>query len=251
MAEYGLTGKVALVTGAKDMSKIGGAVAIALADEGVSVCIGYFEPPDREGVADAVRKRGVKVVEVEADLSDPASMAKLYDAAEAALGPVDILVNNAAHCVSPDDIHTITADSFDAHYDVNARAPLLLMKEFTRRYSDRGSGGIVNVSTDGDYAFPGQLAYGSSKAALINLTRSVALEIGRYGIRVNAVSLGPIHTGDPSWISPKMEEEMLPTIPLGRIGQPEDVADVIVYLASDKARWLTGQVLKVGGGHSI
>jgi 3-oxoacyl-[acyl-carrier protein] reductase len=251
VAEYGLTGKVALVTGANDLSKIGGATAIALADEGVSVCIAHFEPPDREGVADEVRKRGVKVIEVEADLSDPASIASLLDAAEAALGLVDILVNNAAYCVLPDDILTITADSFDAHFAVNARAPLLLMQEFTRRYSDRRSGSIVNVSTDGDYAFPGQLAYGSSKAALIHLTRSMADEIGRYGIWGNAVSLGPIHTGDPSWISPEMEEKILSAIPLGRIGRPEDVADVIVYLASDKARWLTGQVLKVGGGHSV
>jgi 3-oxoacyl-[acyl-carrier protein] reductase len=144
----------------------------------------------------------------------------------------------------------LTPASFDHHFAVNLRSAALLIAEYARRASARraGWGRVVNVSTDGAYCFPGEVSYGASKAALEALTRSAAVELGPLGITVNAVSLGPVQTG---WIAPEVERRELPGIPLRRIGLPEDVADVIVFLASDQARWVTGQVVKVGGGHSM
>jgi 3-oxoacyl-[acyl-carrier protein] reductase len=106
----------------------------------------------------------------------------------------------------------------------------------------------VNVSTAGAERFPSEVTYGASKFALESYTRSAASELGRFGINVNVVSLGPVQTG---WITPELEREILPTIPLGRVGHPDDVADVVVFLASDQARWLTGQRIYVGGGHGM
>jgi len=106
----------------------------------------------------------------------------------------------------------------------------------------------VNVSTAGAERFPSEITYGASKFALESYTRSAATELGKFGITVNVVSLGPVQTG---WITPGLEREILPTIPLGRIGAPSDVADVIVFLASDQARWVTGQRMYVGGGHGM
>jgi 3-oxoacyl-[acyl-carrier protein] reductase len=125
-----------------------------------------------------------------------------------------------------------------------------MMAEFARRHIQRDAnwGRIINVSTDGASCFPSEISYGASKHAMESYSRSAALELRRYGITVNVVSLGPIQTG---WISPALEAQCKANSPLGRIGQPEDVADVIVFLASEQARWLTGQLLYVGGGHTM
>ena len=125
-----------------------------------------------------------------------------------------------------------------------------MMAEFARRHIERGArwGRIINVSTAGADRFPSEITYGASKFALESYSRSAAIELGKFGVTVNVVSLGPVQTG---WITAELERAMLPTIPLGRIGSPEDVADVIVFLASDQARWLTGQRIYVGGGHGM
>jgi 3-oxoacyl-[acyl-carrier protein] reductase len=125
-----------------------------------------------------------------------------------------------------------------------------MMAEYARRHVARGAtwGRIINISTDGAYCFPQEVSYGASKAALEAYSRSSARELSGYGITVNIVSPGPIQTG---WMTPEMETSIVPSIPLGRVGQPEDVADVIVFLASEQARWLTGQCLHVGGGHRM
>jgi 3-oxoacyl-[acyl-carrier protein] reductase len=125
-----------------------------------------------------------------------------------------------------------------------------MMAEFARRHLARGGrwGRIVNVSTDGASGFAGEISYGASKHALESYSQAAARELAPYGITVNVVSLGPIQTG---WISPELEESVVPTIPLGRLGLPEDVAEVIVFLSSEQARWLTGQLLYVGGGHAM
>lgn len=125
-----------------------------------------------------------------------------------------------------------------------------MMAEYAHRHVVRGAtwGRIINVSTDGAYCFPGEISYGASKAALESYSRSAARELSKYGVTVNIVSPGPIQTG---WMPSEMEASIASSIPLGRVGQPEDVADVIVFLASEQARWLTGQCLYVGGGHMM
>jgi 3-oxoacyl-[acyl-carrier protein] reductase len=161
-----------------------------------------------------------------------------------------VLVNNAAHCETPDTITGISGGGIDRHFAVNTRAPVLLMREFVRRYEARNAtfGSIINISTDVARAFATQIAYGASKAALEAFTLSVAVEVGALGITVNAVAPGPVQTG---WITPELEAQVLPWIPLGRVGSPEDVANAVVFLASAQARWITGQVVQVAGGHAL
>jgi 3-oxoacyl-[acyl-carrier protein] reductase len=294
MIDAGLKEKVVLVTGANNPHGIGAAVARAFAAQGSRVFLHYFRQTDTraqpKGALDAtlpgaafyysqqtktadevlaaLRKMGADAHACESDLSDASRVPRLFDEAERLLGPVEVLVNNAAYWEGdtfvPSGVElnnklvelwtdrpgSITATVFDRVFAVNTRAPSLMMEEFARRHVERGSqrGTIVNVSTAGADRFPSKVTYGASKFALESYTRSAAVELGKFGINVNVVSLGPVQTG---WITPELERQILPTIPLRRIGTPEDVADVVVFLASDQARWVTGQRMYVGGGHGM
>lgn len=125
-----------------------------------------------------------------------------------------------------------------------------MMAEYCRRLAGCGAawGRIINVSTDGASGFGTEVSYGASKHALESYSRAAARELGKYGITVNVVSLGAIQTG---WIAAELEDRISAENPLGRVGKPEDAADVIVFLASEQARWLTGQLIYVGGGHQM
>jgi len=124
------------------------------------------------------------------------------------------------------------------------------MRELLRRHIDRRGdwGRIISVSTDGASGFPSEVSYGASKHALESITRAAAVEMGPYGITANVVSLGPIQTG---YIPPSAEARIIADTPLRRVGRPDDVADVVAFLASNQARWLTGQLIYVGGGHAM
>lgn len=267
MAETQLGDKVVLITGANH--GIGAATSKAFAAEGAAVAIHFLEAPptDRadegyrilhviKGRAAAdelvshIREQGGCAMAIAGDLSDPATIPTLFDRAEETYGRVDVLVNNAAHCEDPDTIFTTSAGSIDRTFAVNTRATVLMMAEFVRRYEKRGGnwGRIINLSTDAAQTFAGQISYGGSKAATEAFTRSVAIEVGPLGITVNTVAPGPVQTG---WMTPDREEAEQRVIPLGRVGRPEDIADAVVFLASDQARWLTGQVIKVSGGHAL
>lgn len=286
-----LEDKVVLVTGANNPFGIGAAVAKAFATQKAKVFFHYFRraaAPDHanhndspgekfyyaqqsksaQEVLDAVRSDGGQASAWEADLSDPAVVARLFDEAEKAFGPVEILVNNAAAWdgdtfLSPDAElpnklnqlwtarpESITAASFDRNFVVNARAPALMIAEFARRHIRRGArwGRIINISTAAAYCFPSEVSYGASKLALEGYTRSAAVELAQLGITANAVSLGPIQTG---WITPELEQAVLPLIPMGRIGTPDDAANAIVFFASEQSGWITGQRLFVGGGNGM
>jgi 3-oxoacyl-[acyl-carrier protein] reductase len=275
MRPSGLNGKVALVTGANH--GIGAATAKALAAEGAAVFISYMRVPveatlrgksvegnpstpgmelyalKRTATADEVvreiRDQGGRVEAWEVDLAETTAISSLFDRVDESFGRVDVLVNNAAHWESdtfiPGALHSITPESHDRHFAVNSRAVALMMAEFARRHVRRGAdwGRIINVSTDGASAFGGEISYGASKHAMESYSRAAAGELKSLGITVNVVSPGPIQTG---YISRELAERLA-----GYVGQPEDIADVIVFLASDQARWVTGQLLYVGGGHQM
>jgi 3-oxoacyl-[acyl-carrier protein] reductase len=215
-------------------------------------------------VVQAIRDKGGRAEAIEADLSDPAAIPILFDHAETMFGPVDVLVNNADaseadtfvpqsqlephnHAPAGNTISTITPESHDFHFAVNSRAVALMMAQFARRRIERGlpGGRIINISTDGAPGFVNEISYGASKYAMESYTRAAALELGKYGITANIVSPGPTQTG---WISTELEAKIAEETPLGRVGYPEDVADVIVFLASEQGRWITGQMLSVSGG---
>jgi 3-oxoacyl-[acyl-carrier protein] reductase len=219
-----------------------------------------------DGVVACILQNGGQAEAWEADLSDGQVIPSLFAKVEAAFGPVEILINNAAYCRADTFIPPreelrnkqvgmwtsgplpITTGNHDAHFAINSRATALMMAEYARRHVAAGAswGRIVNVSTDGASCFPSEISYGASKHAMESYSRSAAQELGQYGVTVNVVSPGPVQTG---WITRELEATEAPNIPMGRIGEPTDVADVIVFLASDQARWVTGQLIYVGGGH--
>lgn len=273
MIDTRLTGKVAVVSGANH--GIGAAIARGLAAQGARVCLTYFpldeagEHPyavarrqDAGGVLASIRQAGGEAMSVRADLSQPDAIPDLFDRAEAAYGPVNVLVNNAAgwqadsflpgeraggHALARQSVVGVSEDSFAANFHVSTRATALTMAEFARRHLERAAvwGRVVNVSTDGAWAFPAEVSYGASKLAVEGLTRSAAVELGPYGITANVISPGPVQTG---WIDAALEKQLSARLPLRRVGTPEDIADAAVFLCSHQARWISGQVISVGGG---
>ena len=270
MVDYGLNGKVAIITGANNPQGIGAATALAFAREGANVVIAYQRIPrdfdeaktasngvdryfkanagDASEVEAKLRELDAQYLVLEKDISDEVQVKEIFDAAIERFGRVDILVNNAADgdMDGIDTIEKITQSVIDDTFAVNVRGSLLMTREFVQRRGDFGR--VVFLSTDSAQVFAGQIAYGASKATLEALTRSIAMEVGQYGITVNSVAPGPTQTG---WIDGELEEAVLPLIPMGKLIKPEDIANAIVFLASEQARMITGQVIKVSGGHAL
>ncbi|MCB0195051.1 MAG: SDR family oxidoreductase [Anaerolineae bacterium] len=245
MIDPQLRNKVALVTGAN--MGIGAATAQALAAVGTAVFITYLGSPNdakAAAVVSNIHRQGGQAASFAADLAQPAVIPTIFDEVEAAFGPVDILVNNAAYSVN-DQIETLDTETFDRHYAVNVRAMALACQEFTRRRGERLGGRIINISSGVVEGAPTELAYSASKGAVEVLTRGLAKALAPKQILVNAVSPGPTDTG---WLTPDLRAELARRTPLQRIGQPDDIANVIVFLASAQAGWLTGQILDAGGG---
>jgi len=251
----GLEGKTVLVTGGA--MNIGAAISRAFAAQGARVAV-HHVAAGSSAPLEHTRATGDEVaafvaslpgaVAVEADFLDPGAAAHLFEQVDEVLGPVDVLINNAGHAEEDDQFARLDEAGVERTVRVNLTAPAMLMAEFARRVPGgvpTGSRPVVNISTDAARGFPGQVAYGASKGALESLTRGAAQDLGP-AIRVNAVAPGPVQTG---WMSDELVEKVAPTIPLGRVGSPEDIADAVVFLASRQARWITGQVIQVAGGH--
>lgn len=238
-------GKVVVITGANH--GIGAAIAKEPAFTGYDVVITWLDPNKYAYLhIDQTRMFHTMGGGDEADRI-------LREIAEREFGSVDTLINNAAHAESNDTLETCDAGVIDRTYAVNVKAPILLIQEFLKHYKTSGlkKGSIVNISTNATQYNAFEIHYGASKAALEAYTRALSVALGGYGIRVNAVAPGPVHTGIPqSYITPELEETLNKKIPLGRCGQPADIAKAVRFLVSDDADWITGQVLAVDGGHS-
>jgi 3-oxoacyl-[acyl-carrier protein] reductase len=269
-----LAGRVALVTGANQ--GIGAAVATALATQGARVLLTYWRlptgDPAQEGggfppayaqlraqTTDAVVARiaaaGGEATAVEADLTDTGAPARLFDAAERLLGPVEILVNNASGWLADTFLppqrdrigrlmRTVDADSYERQFAVDVRAAALLIAELARRHLDRGAswGRIIGLTSGGPGGFPQEVSYGAAKAAQENYTMSAAHELGRYGITANLVYPPVTDTG---WVTPEVEAAAAAHGPLRHVARPEDVAEVVTFLASHQARYVTAQIVRM------
>jgi NAD(P)-dependent dehydrogenase (short-subunit alcohol dehydrogenase family) len=245
-----LQGKVALVTGAS--RRIGKAISIRLAEEGARVaCAATRVEHNKETIA-TITARGGEAVSLAVDLRDPQTIVPMLERAVALLGPVDILVNNAATSILG-SVLDLSASEWDEVMTVNTRSIFLCSQWVARAMRDQGRGGvIINVgSIAGINAFPGRIAYGTSKAALHHMTKIMAIDLAELGIRVNCVAPGYIdHTEETEFVRRGLLDlaALRRRIPQHRIGEGRDIAAAVAYLASDESRYVTGSILVVDGG---
>ncbi len=244
-----LRGKVAVVTGAS--KGIGAGIAKRLADVGAAVAVVYSS--SREGADEVVRdivSRDGKAVAIHADVSKAADVKRMFAETKKAFGRLDVLVNNAG-IFKFEPLEAVTEAEFHRQYGVNVLGPLLTIQESLNYFGPDG-GSIVNVgSVVSTNAVPGASVYAGTKGALDAVTRVLGAELAPRKIRVNTVAPGPVETEGSvaaGMIGSDFEKQMVAATPLGRIGQPADIAKVVAFLASDASSWLTGERIAAAGG---
>lgn len=237
-----LIGKVAIVTGAS--AGIGQAIAKRLAEEGTTVVVNYGKSADKaKAVVDEIAAKGGKALAVKADMSQVADARRLVRDTVQRFARLDILVNNAAISLNKTLVDT-TEQEFDQIFALNTKGPYFAMQEAAKVIADGGR--IVNISTGGTHlGIPGATAYLGTKAALEQFTKGLAHEVALRGVTVNTVAPG---FTDTAMLWESFRETAAQMTPLGRLGNPRDVADVVAFLVSDDARWLTGQTIQASGG---
>jgi 3-oxoacyl-[acyl-carrier protein] reductase len=242
-----LAGKVAIVTGAS--RGIGRAIAERLAGDGAAVVVNYANSPHQAAeVVSLIQARGGVGMAVHADMSVIDEVRQMFQQARDWRGRFDILINNAAVAVFKPLID-ITEDEYDRTFALNTKGAFFALQEAARRISDHGR--IINISTGGTASgLAAGSIYCASKAALEQFTKSLARELGPREVTVNTVSPGITDTAMARGV-PGLVERGAGLSPLGRLGQPADVADVVAFICSDEARWLTGQNIQAGGGVTI
>ena len=256
MTTKSLQGQTAIVTGASRGDGIGAAICRYLAAAGANIFFttwraydeasyGSYDEKFPGALTAELLKNAVRSESLEIDLGDSKAIGQLLDRVESRLGSAHILVNNACYGTN-DSVETLSSAELDQHYAINVRAPILLSVEFVRRFGGRGARRIISL-TSGQSCGPmrGMIAYASTKGALDAFTVTFAAEVGHLGITVNAVDPGPTDSG---WMTEKIRAELAPRFSLGRIGQPADAANLVGFLASPQADWITGQVLRSRGG---
>jgi len=242
-----LKGKVAIVTGGN--SGIGMAIVLELANQGANIVIDYVAHPEAEQELEAqLHALGERAIGVKADVSQYSELQKLFAAAVNEFGRVDILVNNAG--LTRDGLAMrMSEEDWDVVLDTNLKGAFNFMQGVMRPMIKQRSGRIVNISSvAGLMGNAGQANYAASKAGLIGLTKSLARELASRGITVNAVAPGFITTDMTSGLPENLKTAVVQQIPLGRFGEPEDIAAAVAFLAGPEAKYITGQTLTVDGG---
>jgi 3-oxoacyl-[acyl-carrier protein] reductase len=244
-----LAGKVAIVTGAS--KGIGAGIAKALCAEGASVVVNYASSRNgADRVLAELAECGCNSVAVQADVSDPEDVRRLFAEAKMAFGRLDVLVNNAG-VFKFDPFEAIAASEFHREFSVNVLGPILTIQGAIREFGFEG-GSVINISSIvGRQAQPNALLYSATKAALENLTQGLSVELGPRRIRVNAIAPGYTRsegTEAEGLYSEESVQRLASITPLGRLGEPADIAAAAVFLASDASAWITGETIRVSGG---
>lgn len=246
------TARVAIVTGAG--RGIGAAIALRLASDGLDVAVLDLEGSACADTAAGVRKLGRRSLEVGADVSDEASVARAVGAVVDTLGPPMVLVNNAGVLRERLLVKTTLAD-WQLMLDVNLRGAFLMSRAVVPHLRAAGSGRIVNLSSTGALGEVGLAAYSAAKAGLVGLTRTLAMEFGRYGTTVNAVAPGFVASAMTAGVADRvgtsfedMQRNIAATVPMGRVGTPQDIAHAVAFFVDSRSDYVNGQVLYVAGG---
>jgi 2-hydroxycyclohexanecarboxyl-CoA dehydrogenase len=238
--------KTAVVTGAA--SGIGRATALALAREGAHVIVADIDADGGEATASAIRQQGRQADFLPVDMTDLGSITAFAAAVQARYGAVDVLVNGAGWGRTAPFLEG-TPEFWDKLIELNFVGPMRLAKALLPGMMERGSGRIVNIASDaGRVGSLGETVYAGAKGGLIAFTKSLARETARYGINVNCVCPGPTDTPLMAAVPDKVKDALIKAIPLRRLGKPEEVADAVLFMASDGASYMTGQVISVSGG---
>ncbi len=240
---------VVLITGA--LTGIGRATALAFAQEGASVVVSGRRDDVGEALVAELRALGAEAEFIRADVRHESDVQNLVDKTVARFGRLDVAVNNAGTEGKPGPVTEQTADSYAATFDTNVLGVLLSMKHELRVMQAQGAGSIVNLSsTMGQRGAAGASLYTASKHAVEGLTKSAALEAAAFGVRVNAVAPGPIETAMLDRFTGNADRKagLVAGVPLKRAGRPEEIADTIVFVASSRASFITGQIINVNGG---
>jgi 3-oxoacyl-[acyl-carrier protein] reductase len=244
-----LNGKVAIVTGAS--KGIGAGIAKGLAAAGAAVVVNYAS--SREGadrVVAAIKDAGGRAVAVQGDVSQAADVRRLFEAAKSSFGALDILVNNAG-VFAFEPLEAVTEAEFHREFDTNVLGTILTIREAVNHFGPEG-GSVINISSVASLnPQPNSLIYAATKGAVDSITLSMSRELGARNIRVNAIAPGGVDTEGLQRIGivgSEFERQIIAMTPLGRFGQPDDIARIAVFLASDDASWLTGERITASGG---
>jgi 3-oxoacyl-[acyl-carrier protein] reductase len=246
------TARVAIVTGAA--RGIGAAIALRLAQDGCDVALLDLVAEHCADAAAAVRATGRRSLAVSVDVADEATVARAIDEVAAGLGPPIVLVNNAGF-LRERMLTKTTVDEWDTILDVNLRGAFLMSRAIAPHLRAAGHGRIVNLSSTGALGDVGLSAYSAAKAGVQGLTRTLALELGRHGVTVNAVAPGFVATAMTAAVAERvgesfeeMQKRVAATIPVGRVGRPEDIANAVAFFVDRRSDYVSGQVLYVAGG---
>lgn len=237
--------KVAIVTGSA--RGIGFAIAQVLAEEGAKVVISDLSMSSGEESAKQLQEKGYEAVFIPCDISKRDQVNELFSKTKEHFGTIDVLVNNAG--INRDGmLHKLTDDDWDKVIDINLKGTFNCMQEAAKLMREQGSGRIVNISSASWLGNVGQANYAASKAGVIGLTKTACRELARKGVTVNAICPGFIDTDMTRGVPEKVWDIMISKIPAGFAGDPRDVSQCVAFLASDKARYINGEVINVGGG---